>query len=102
MKTQAARKPAREAPRRHAVKIGTSRQVVIPKPIHDQLRLAPGDFLEVEVRAGKVVFTPKTLVDRGIEEGLEDIRKGRVHGPFRSAKGLVAALRGEKKAPRSA
>lgn len=102
MKVQTARKAAKPAPRRHAVKVGTSRQVVIPKPIHDQLRLAPGDFLEVELHAGKVVFTPKTLVDRGIEEGLEDIRKGRVHGPYRSPKELVSALRGEKKARGSA
>jgi len=101
MKTQAKRKPPAAASRRHAVKIGTSRQVVIPKPIHDELHLSPGDFLEVELRAGKVVFTPKALVDRGIEEGLEDIRKGRVSGPFRSGKELVAALRAETKAHRA-
>ena len=32
-----------------AVKIGVSRQVVIPKKIHDKLGLAPGDYLEVEL-----------------------------------------------------
>ena len=74
---------------------------MIPKPIHDELHLAPGDFLEVELLAGKVVFTPKALVDRGIEEGLEDVRKGRVRGPFRSGKEMVAALRGEMKPHRA-
>lgn len=79
------------------VKIGISRQVVIPKKIHDQLGLAPGDYLEVELREGKVVFTPKTLVDKRIEkrlaEGLKDIKEGRVLGPFKTAKEAMRALR---------
>lgn len=84
-----------------AVKIGVSRQVVIPKQIHDQLGLTPGDYLEVELQEGKVVFTPKTLVDKRIEkrleEGLEDIKQGRVYGPFRSAQEMVRSLHGSKK-----
>jgi AbrB family looped-hinge helix DNA binding protein len=47
-----------------AVKIGASRQVVIPKKIHDALGLSPGDYLEVDLDAGRVVLTPKTLVDK--------------------------------------
>ncbi|MBI4382293.1 MAG: AbrB/MazE/SpoVT family DNA-binding domain-containing protein [candidate division NC10 bacterium] len=82
-----------------AVKIGVSRQVVIPKNVHDQLGLAPGDYLEVEVRAGKVVLTPKTLVDKRIEkrlaEALEDFRKGRTYGPFDSAREAIRFLRTE-------
>jgi AbrB family looped-hinge helix DNA binding protein len=41
-----------------AVKIGVSRQVVIPKKIHDELGLAPGDYLEVKLQKGRVVLTP--------------------------------------------
>ena len=47
-----------------AVKIGASRQVVIPKRIYDEMGLAPGDYLEVELCQGKLTFTPKTLVDK--------------------------------------
>jgi AbrB family looped-hinge helix DNA binding protein len=47
-----------------AVKIGASRQVVIPKRLYDELGLAPGDYLEVELSRGKLTFTPKTLVDK--------------------------------------
>jgi len=83
------------------VKLGVSRQVVIPKKIHDQLRLTPGDYLEVELQEGKIIFTPKTLVDKRIEkrlaEGLEDIKKGRIYGPFSSAKEMIHTLRGAKK-----
>ena len=48
-----------------------------------------------------MVFTPKTLVDKRIEkrleEGLEDIKQGRVYGPFRSAQEMVRSLHGSKK-----
>jgi AbrB family looped-hinge helix DNA binding protein len=80
-----------------AVKIGTSRQVVIPKKIHDDLGLTAGDYLEVEVQRGKLVMTPKTLVNKELErrlaEGLEDVRRGRVYGPFSSGRALVRSLR---------
>ena len=92
-----------------AVKIGVSRQVVIPKKIHDQLGLAPGDYLEVELERGKVVMTPKALVekrfkaelDKRLDEGLADLRAGRSYGPFNSAKELLQDLhrRTKKRAP---
>jgi AbrB family looped-hinge helix DNA binding protein len=47
-----------------AVKIGASRQVVIPKRMYDELGLDPGDYLEVELHDGKLTLTPKTLVDK--------------------------------------
>ena len=80
-----------------AVKFGTSGQVALPKTIQKKLGLEPGDYLEVEEKGGKIVLTPKTLVDKriekGIAEGLEDIRKGRVYGPFPSAKEMIRSLR---------
>ena len=84
-----------------AVKVGVSRQVVIPKKIHDQLGLVPGDYLEVELERGKVEMTPKALVDKQIEkrlaEGLEDLRAGRSYGPFNSAKEAVRFHHAETK-----
>ena len=47
-----------------AVKIGASRQVVIPKRAYAALGLAVGDYLEVVVRGDSLVMTPKTLVDK--------------------------------------
>ena len=74
-----------------------SRQVVIPKRIHDQLGLEPGDYLEVELEGDRVIMTPKALIEKrlaeGLAEGLNDIRKGRVRGPFRSVRALVRSLR---------
>jgi AbrB family looped-hinge helix DNA binding protein len=84
-----------------AVKIGVSRQVVIPKKIHDQLGLRPGDYLEVEQKENRVVMTPKSLVEKRLAEGLEDLAKGRVYGPFDSATELIASLHGKRRAKRS-
>ena len=44
------------------VKIGVSRQVVIPKKVHSKLGLSSGEYLEVEVKGRQIVLTPKTLV----------------------------------------
>jgi hypothetical protein len=41
------------------------------------------------------VFTPKSIVDRALAEGLDDLKKGRVHGPFASAAEMLAALKGK-------
>jgi hypothetical protein len=47
----------------------------------------------------------KPAVDRGIDQGLEDIRAGRFIGPFSSAKEALKALRAKargQKQPRAA
>jgi AbrB family looped-hinge helix DNA binding protein len=47
-----------------AVKIGASRQVIIPKKVYEQLGLATGDYLDVTVHDGGLLMSPKTLVDK--------------------------------------
>ena len=83
------------------VKIGVSRQVVIPRKLHDQLKLTPGDYLEVELKGGQLILTPKMLIEKRLAEGLEDIKKGRISRPFDSAETLIHHLhQGAKKAAR--
>ena len=67
--------------------------MAIPKKLHDKLGLAPGDYLEVELRGNRLILTPKQLVDERLEEAEQDIKKGRVHGPFKTAKETSRALR---------
>ena len=79
------------------VKLGVSRQVVIPKKLHDRLGLKPGDFLEVEEQQGRVVMTPKTLIDSRVHaafrESMEDFKSGRRYtGPFDTAEQATASL----------
>jgi AbrB family looped-hinge helix DNA binding protein len=69
-------------------------QVVIPQKVREQIGLNVGDLLEAKVERGKITFTPKSLLDRGIAEALEDLRKGRVHGPYKT---VAEALKAFKK-----
>ncbi len=67
-------------------------QIVIPQHVREQAHIEIGDFLEAGVENGKITFTPKSLVDRHLAEGLEDMRKGRTHGPYASADAAISAL----------
>ncbi len=49
-----------------AVKIGASRQVIIPKKVYEELGLAAGDYLDVKVQDGSLLMSPKTLVDKPV------------------------------------
>jgi AbrB family looped-hinge helix DNA binding protein len=67
-------------------------QIVIPQDVRELARIEIGDILEAAVEDGKITFTPKSLVDRHIAEGLEDLKMGRTDGPYDSAKDAIAAL----------
>jgi AbrB family looped-hinge helix DNA binding protein len=67
-------------------------QIVIPLRVRELVHIEIGDFLEAGVENGRITFTPKSLVDRHLAEGLEDARKGRTHGPYSSAEAALAAL----------
>jgi hypothetical protein len=52
------------------------------------------------VRGNTITLTPQSLVDREIAEGLDDIKHGRLSGPFTTGEELIASLRGEVKKSR--
>ena len=70
-------------------------QVVIPAAVRRQVGIKVGDLLEARTVRGKITFTPKSVIDRGIEESREDFKKGRFYGPFESAEAMIASLRHE-------
>ena len=72
-------------------------QVVIPRRVREQIGVAVGDILEAKVERGRITLTPKSVVDRAIAEGLEDVRKGRVRGPFHTVDQLIDSLKGRKR-----
>jgi AbrB family looped-hinge helix DNA binding protein len=74
------------------VTIKTKFQVVIPQSIRKRVHLDIGDLLEASFENGKITFTPKTVIDRHLAEGLEDVAQGRTHGPYTSAAGAISAL----------
>lgn len=69
-------------------------QIVIPASVRKQARIKVGDLLEAKYDHGKLSFVPQSVIDRGIAESIEAIKKGRFIGPFNNAKDAMAALRG--------
>jgi len=70
-------------------------QIVIPNAIRRKVHVGIGDLLEAKLENGKITFTPKSVIDRHMAEGLEDMAHGRMHGPYKTAETAIAAL--EKK-----
>ena len=52
-----------------------------------------GDLLEAKIEGKKITLTPKSIVDRGLAESLENFKKGRYYGPFDSAEDMIRSLR---------
>jgi AbrB family looped-hinge helix DNA binding protein len=67
-------------------------QVVIPQRVRDEVGVAVGDLLEARAEKGRIIFEPKSLIDRGIAESLADFKAGRTFGPFRTHKEFLASL----------
>jgi AbrB family looped-hinge helix DNA binding protein len=74
------------------VTVKSKYQVVIPRSLRRQMRINVGDVLEASVQKGRITLVPKSLVDREIAEGLEDLKQGRTYGPYSSAAEMIASL----------
>jgi AbrB family looped-hinge helix DNA binding protein len=75
------------------VKVKTKGQVTLPSALRERAGLSVGDLLEAKLeKGGKITLTPKSLLDRHIEESLEDIRQGRTYGPFDTVEEMVESL----------
>lgn len=86
------------------IKVMQGRQVVIPKELFEQLGLQVGDYLEVTIEQGKIVYVPKQLVDRdpwywgaqgqrSIQQSLQEYEEGKSAGPFTSPEEALKALK---------
>jgi len=66
-----------------------------------------GDLLEAKVERGKITLTPKVVVDRGhytprqrrivdarLAKALEEVKQGRLLGPFDTAVDMLSSLKG--------
>ena len=74
------------------VTVKTKYQVTLPTSVRKQAGVAVGDLLEAKVEGQKITLTPKSIIDRELAHALEDVRKDRVHGPFNSAREMLADL----------
>ena len=74
----------------NTTKISVKKQITIPQRIFSELNLNIGDYLEANVKAGKIILTPKKLISKDQEwfwttewqvkerGASEDIKKGRI------------------------
>lgn len=95
-------------------KIQHKGQVTIPTRVREQAGLSKGDLVEFSFQRGKIVITPKLVIDRSrfpkaddeytpeqrriIDTQLDKADKGPFHGPFKTVDEAVAFLRKEVKA----
>ena len=79
------------------VKIQRKGQITLPTRMRSALRVVEGDLVEASVQRGRIVWTPKVVIDPSqfptaddeytparLAKGLADVKAGRVHGPFRT------------------
>lgn len=100
------------------VKVQHKGQVTIPSRLRHQAGIAAGDLVEASFQRGKIVLTPKLIdrsrfptaddeytpaqrrvIDARLAESTEDIKKGRVHGPFETHEEMSEFLRGRDNSP---
>jgi len=74
------------------VSVKNKYQVVIPENVRAKIGLNVGDLLEAKAEHGRITFTPKSVVDRGIAESFADFKQGRTYGPFETHEELVKSL----------
>jgi AbrB family looped-hinge helix DNA binding protein len=72
-------------------------QVVIPQRVRDAIGVSVGDVFEARAEKGKIVFEPKSIVDRGIAKSVAEFTAGLSFGPFATQKAFLASLHKEAK-----
>jgi antitoxin MazE len=90
------------------VKVKRHSQITIPNDIRKKLKIAEGDYLEVEEHNNKFVLKPVRMVDQdeayfhtrewqaGEREADKDIAEGILIGPFDNVKDSLKALKTTK------
>jgi len=95
------------------VRVQRKGQVTIPTRLRALVGLVEGDLVEAKAERGKIVLTPKLIVDREytpaqrraidarLAESLEQAKRGETYGPFETHEEMTAFLHGEAKKARS-
>ena len=94
------------------VRIHRKGQMTLPSRLRSAIGVAEGDMVEASIQRGRIVLTPKLIidrakfpnaddeytpaqrreVDRGIARSQRQYKQGRGYGPFGTAEELVASL----------
>jgi AbrB family looped-hinge helix DNA binding protein len=99
------------------VKIHRKGQMTLPSRLRSAIGVSEGDMVEATVKQGKIVLTPKLIVDRSqfptaddeytpaqrkiidarLAKSEEDIKRGRTFGPFNTADEMIASMKAQLK-----
>ena len=99
------------------VKIHRKGQMTLPSRVRSAIGIGEGDLVEASVQRGKIVLTPKLVIDRSkfpnahdeytpaqrrtidarLAKAGEDIKAGRLHGPFDTHEEMIKFLHAELK-----
>jgi len=99
------------------VKIHRKGRITLPSRLRAIVGIDDGDLVEASVKGGKIVLTPKLVIDRSrfptadddytpaqrksidarLAKADEDIKKGRLLGPFAMAEEMIEFLHGQTK-----
>ena len=75
------------------VKVKSHYQVTLPSEIRAKARVAVGDLFEAKVEGRTITLVPKRLIDRELSLALNEVKRGRVKGPYPTARATIRALR---------
>ncbi|MGE3151186.1 MAG: AbrB/MazE/SpoVT family DNA-binding domain-containing protein [Nitrospiraceae bacterium] len=75
------------------VKVRSHCQVTFPPGILAKAGVAVGDLLDAKVEGKKITLVPKRAIDRELTLALNEVKRGRVKGPFPTAQATIRALR---------
>src|SRR6185312_13677929 len=89
-----------------AVRVRASAELIVPPSVRRRAGIKAGDRLEFEAARGIITirkspeladdeYTPaqRRMIQAQLAEGAEDVRQGRVHGPFKTIGELERSLR---------
>jgi AbrB family looped-hinge helix DNA binding protein len=99
------------------IKIHKKGQMTLPTRLRSQAGIVDGDLVDATFSRGKIILTPKVVIDRSIfptaddeftpaqrrfidsriAEGLDDFKKGRFYGPFNTADATIASIKANLK-----
>ncbi|HWF59238.1 MAG TPA: AbrB/MazE/SpoVT family DNA-binding domain-containing protein [Nitrospira sp.] len=75
------------------MKVKSRYQVILPPQVRSKAGVAGGDLFEAKVEGRTITLIPKRLIDQELKLALNDVKRGRMKGPFPTAQATIRALR---------
>lgn len=74
------------------VKVKTKYQITLPSALRKKTGVKIGDIFEARVEKEEITLKPKRVIDRDIQESLDEAKAGKLYGPFKTHSEFLAFL----------